>query len=217
MARDRILPMILECKHCAAVVDATILHQYEDDDTEEPPATWYFCKCPRCTLPMLAIGDVCDEDGPPRRVFPPAERRELGIAVPKNIQAAFKEAVQCFKGKAFTASAIMCRKTLEGLCAAHEAKAGNLAKRLAKLRDDGVIETRLFEWAEELRVLGNEAAHGVDSTVSRQDCEDILEFTEALAQYVFTYRHKFQQFKERRGFLASSDKVSSKEDDAHEG
>jgi hypothetical protein len=208
--------MILECKNCAAVVDATVLHQYEDDDTEELPATWFFCKCPRCTLPMLAISELFDDDSPPRRVFPPAERRELGIAVPKNIQAAFKEAVQCFKAKAFTASAIMCRKTLEGLCAAHEAKSGNLAKNLAKLRDEGVIETRLFEWAEELRVSGNEAAHGVDSTVSRQDCEDILEFTEALAQYVFTYRHKFQQFKERRAIFARNDGVSSEDENTHE-
>jgi hypothetical protein len=165
---------------------------------------------------MLAISDIYDEDSPPRRVFPPAERRELGIAVPKNIQAAFKEAVQCFKAKAFTASAIMCRKTLEGLCAAHDAKSGNLAKGLAKLRDDGVIESRLFEWAEELRVSGNAAAHGVDSTVSRQDCENILEFTEALAQYVFTYRHKFQQFKERRALFASNDAVSSEDGNTHE-
>ena len=91
-----------------------------------------------------------------------------------------------------------------------------MAKSLGKLKDQGVIESRLFEWAEELRVSGNKAAHGVDSTVSRQDCEDILEFTEALAQYVFTYRDKFQQFTKRRALLAASDEgLSSEDDDAH--
>lgn len=205
--------LILECKHCAVLVDATVLHQYRDDDENEPPAIWFLCKCPRCTLPMLAISDVYGDDSPPHRVYPPAERRELGVAVPKNIQQAFKEAVACFKAKAFTASAIMCRKTLEGLCAAHGVKAGNLAKSLSELRDQGVIESRLFEWAEELRVSGNKAAHGVDSTVSRQDCEDILEFTEALAQYVFTYRDKFEQFKERRAKVVASDDSLSSEDE----
>lgn len=92
----------------------------------------------------------------------------------------------------------MCRKTLEGLCDAHGAKAGTLSKRLAKLQREGVIEARLFEWAEALRISGNEAAHGVDSQISGPDCEAILEFTEALAQYVFTYRDKFENFQRRQ-------------------
>lgn len=213
----KIYPMILECKHCSVFVDATVIAQYEDEDPEGPPglpnATWFFCKCPLCTFPMLAVSDILDEESP-GRVYPPAERRQLGDAVPKNIQEAFKEAAVCFRAKAFTASAIMCRKTLEGLCDAHGAKAGNLAKSLAKLRDEGIIEARLFEWAEELRVSGNEAAHGVDSKVSRQDCEDILEFTEALAQYVFTYRDKFQQFKQRRAKSAISE-LSSDDSATH--
>lgn len=148
---------------------------------------------------MLAVSVDLGEgyDASPARVYPRDERRHLGVAVPKSIRSAFDEAVICFNAQAFTASAIMCRKTLEGLCDAHGAKTGNLAKRLGKLRDDGIIESRLFEWAEELRVSGNKAAHGVDESISRQDCGDILEFTEALAQYVFTYRDKFQQFKLR--------------------
>jgi hypothetical protein len=165
---------------------------------------------------MLAL--VCDygagfDEDSPSRVYPPAERRELGLAVPENIQNAFKEAVLCFKAKAYTASAIMCRKTLEGLCDAHGAKKGTLAKRLEKLQEEGIIESRLFEWAEALRNLGNEAAHEVDLQTSRQDCEDILEFTEALAQYVFTYRDKFEKFKQRRVEKASDTSDSADEDE----
>ena len=150
---------------------------------------------------MLAVvvdyGDGFYSDSP-SRVFPLVEQRQLGFAVPQNIQEAFNEAVVCFKAKAYTASAIMCRKTLEGLCDAHGATKGTLAKRLAKLHEERIIEAQLFQWAEALRNLGNEAAHGVDSQTSRQDCEDILEFTEALAQYVFTYRDRFEKFKKRR-------------------
>lgn len=77
-------------------------------------------------------------------------------------------------------------------------KRKNLSLSLKKLKDTGVIETQLFEWAEALRNLGNEAAHGVSSIISPQDAKDILEFTEALAEYVFTYRDKFESFKKRR-------------------
>jgi hypothetical protein len=36
--------------------------------------------------------------------------------------------------------------------------------------------------------MGNEAAHGVELAISAEDARDTLEFTDALIQYVFTYR-----------------------------
>ena len=53
------------------------------------------------------------------------------------------------------------RKTLEGICSAHGVKSGTLAAELQKLKEKGIIESRLFEWAEELRTMGNEAAQGL--------------------------------------------------------
>ena len=92
----------------------------------------------------------------------------------------------------------MCRKTLEGICSAHGAKSRSLAGELRELKEKGIIENRLFEWAEELRTMGNEAAHGVEFVASREDAEDTLQFTEALIEYVFTYRDRFEEFKKRR-------------------
>lgn len=42
----------------------------------------------------------------------------------------------------------------------------------------------MFAWAEALKTFGNEVDHGAKSTISRQDATDVLEFTEALAEYV---------------------------------
>lgn len=191
--------MLLECTNCEAVVDAVVLKEHEDGGADGPPATWYFCNCPRCSDPILAYKYFFEDEGDaPTRAYPSTTRRQLGGAVPKPIREAFDEAVTCFKSKAYTASAIMCRKTLEGLCDSHGAKAGNLSRNLAQLQKDGVIEKNLYAWAEALRISGNEAAHGVGTTISRSDCEDILEFTEALAEYVFTYRDKFAKFMARR-------------------
>ena len=192
--------MLLECSRCSAIVDAEEIASYDDSDREDPfPGRWTLAKCPRCTLPLLAVqvdyGEGFANDMP-ARVYPPRDRT-LGSSVPKSIRAAFDEATLCLKAKAYTASAIMCRKTLEGLCAEHGVKERNLSLSLKKLKDDGVIESRLFEWAEALRTLGNEAAHGVNSVISAQDARDIMDFTEALAEYVFTYRDKFERFRER--------------------
>jgi hypothetical protein len=85
----------------------------------------------------------------------------------------------------------MCRKSLEGICLEQDVKSGTLAAKLSKLKDLGVIDTRFFEWTVELRTMGNEAAHDPNFAASREDAVDTLEFTEALIEYVFTYRHKF--------------------------
>ncbi len=190
--------MILECPRCEAVVDAKVLHSYADSDPDGPPGLWTFAQCPQCTMPLVAV-EADNGDGPetPSRVYPPKDK-QLGRSVPEALREAYNEAVACFRAKAFTASAIMCRKTLEGLCLEHGVKERGLAAGLKKLKDTGVIEARLFEWAEALRTLGNEAAHGVRATISRQDAKDIIEFTEALTEYVFTYRDRFERFKKRR-------------------
>ncbi len=49
---------------------------------------------------------------------------------------------------------------------------------------------RLFEWADALRIAGNEAAHDVKVTTSKEDARDILELTNALLEYVFTFRDR---------------------------
>ena len=73
------------------------------------------------------------------------------------------------------------------------------------MKEKGIIENRLFEWADALRISGNEAAHGVNSNISSQDAKDILEFTHALLEYVFTFQEKFEEFKEWKRILKTTE------------
>jgi hypothetical protein len=190
--------MILECRHCEAAVNVEELFFYDDTYEVDPPAKWTLGKCPRCKFPMLAVQeDFGNGWEGPLRVFPPQDK-QLGRSIPAPIRQAYREAVLCLKAKAFTASAIMCRKTLEGLCAEHNVKGRNLAQSLKALKAKGLIDGALVEWAEALRNFGNEAAHDVKITISPQDARDIIAFTEALIEYVFTFRDQFARFQERR-------------------
>ena len=148
--------MILECHFCEAMVDAKEIAQYEYDVKYEPDSTvlWStrvtLVKCPICDRPMLACQDDADPNvvgwGNPIRIYPEMDR-QFSTSVPKNIREAFTEARTCFRAKAFTAAAIMRRKTLEGICSAHGVKSsGSLAAQLNKLKDNGTIEKSLFEW-----------------------------------------------------------------------
>jgi hypothetical protein len=184
--------MILECKQCEALVNAEELSRYELNE-DDWPITYTFLKCPKCQRPLLAEEDIFG----PERVYPPSDNR-INPNLPEPLRVAYGEALACFKSKAHTATAIMCRKTLEGICVEHGVKARTLVSSLKELKDRGIIESRLFEWADALRISGNEAAHDVKVTISAEDARDILEFTNALLEYVFTFRDKFEAFKKRR-------------------
>jgi uncharacterized protein DUF4145 len=209
--------MLLECPDCEAVVDAKEIADHEFNEMfEGGPVPWNsratFASCPRCGGPMLGYQDDWGDGkgwNDPVRIYPPRDRN-LHHSVPEAISAAFAEARVCLRAKAFTAAAIMCRKTLEGICSEHDVKSGTLAARLEKLKEKGVIENRLFDWAEALRAIGNEAAHDVDFVASREDAGDTIEFTEALIEYVFTYRHKFDEFMKRRAKAAATPKPKVK-------
>lgn len=193
--------MLIECKICEAVVNAEILNSYEalDEFYSEIQNKYNFLKCPVCKSPILA--SQCRIEGieweEPIRIYPPQDK-QVNQSFPKPIKNAYQEALSCFKSKSFTASAIMCRKTLEGICRVHNIESGSLQSDLQEMKDEGIIESRLFEWAEALRIFGNEATHDINVTISMQDARDIIEFTNALLEYVFTFNDKFNEFNKRR-------------------
>ncbi len=192
--------MLIRCLECEAIVDGQELFTYEKyEDEVEMLGRYTFAKCPRCARPFLML-QVDEGSGfsEPSQIYP-AKEKTVSPTIPKTIRSAYEEAQACFGTKAFTAAAIMCRKTLEGICEEHKVTGRNLASALKDMKDQGIIENRLFEWADALRISGNEAAHSVSVTVSAQDARDILEFTNALLEYVFTFQDKFEQFKKRRG------------------
>ena len=141
----------------------------------------------------MAVGEVWDQ---PLILYPPTD--SVNHDAPQPIRTAFEEAGAAFRERAYTAAAIMCRKTLEGICASHGVTQRTLMQSLDQLRADGVIEARLYEWANALRIAGNEAAHDVRVTVSRDDARDMLDFTKAILDYTFSFRDKFEKFKARR-------------------
>jgi hypothetical protein len=196
--------MIVECLECRSHVDAREFGRFERlSDGAGPSSLFTLLSCSTCGSPILtrqtnignmAVGDKWDT---PYLVFPSAGLR-VNPSAPADIQAAFEEACACYRARAFTASAIMCPKTLEGLCAAHGIVERNLAGSLKKMKESSLIDDRLFEWSDLLRIAGNEAAHGVGLSIAEPDAKDILEFTNAILDYMFSFRDRFESFKKRR-------------------
>jgi hypothetical protein len=196
--------MIVECTHCRSHVQARIHGSYQKlSDGTGPSHLLSMLSCDQCRNPILIrqanIGNMAEGDkwDTPFQLFPSLDAR-INPNAPRDIQSAFEEACACYRAQAYTASAIMCRKTLEGICEAHGIKAGSLAKSLSAMRDKELIDNRLYEWSDSLRLAGNEAAHGVGLSIGQADARDILEFINAILDYIFSYRDRFEEFKERR-------------------
>ena len=66
------------------------------------------------------------------------------------------------------------------------------------LRERGHIDQKLLAWADELRLIGNDAAHDLHVVIEQVDARDALEFVEALLMYAFSLNRRFEEFKNRR-------------------
>lgn len=84
------------------------------------------------------------------------------------------------------ASALMFRRCIE-MAARHldNAKDLTLIKRLEKLKKDTKITPSMFDWANQIRIIGNDAAHDEDP-ISNEELESIRLFSEMFLRYAFT-------------------------------
>ncbi|MFI7123032.1 DUF4145 domain-containing protein [Amycolatopsis sp. NPDC049868] len=200
------IPMV--CAHCSKSVLGQTEGSHQGYDPEHgPPLLSLLISCTSCGQSSLFLsedyGGGWDE---PTRVWP-APGRRLGLSVPRELRDEHEQARLCFEAKAYTAAGVMVRRTLEGVCAVKGTKKRNLFEGLREMKESGAIDERLFDWAQALRILGNQGAHYTGTQISREDAEDALDLCEALLDYMFELTAKFTAFQQRRKTpMATEDK-----------
>ncbi|MDB5143900.1 MAG: hypothetical protein JWQ66_2613 [Mucilaginibacter sp.] len=110
--------------------------------------------------------------------------------IPEKILYAFEEAIKCHSSQCFIASAIMIRKTLEEICNHKKSTGDNLKKRLQDLGGKIMIPKELIEGMDELRLLGNDAAHIEANTfeqIGKEEIEISIEFTKEILKATYQY------------------------------
>jgi hypothetical protein len=108
--------------------------------------------------------------------------------VPSKVVAALEEAIKCHANGCYVAAAVMVRKALEELCEDRKAKGANLKKRIAALGTKIVLPQDLLDGLDDLRLLGNDAAHiesSVYDEVGREEVEIAIEVTKEVLKGVY--------------------------------
>jgi hypothetical protein len=145
------------------------------------------CPDPACLALVFFVGDLHGNVA----VSYPAERIDFdAVNIPSPVINALEEAIACHANKCFIASAIMVRKALEALCRDRGATGKNLKERLKALGTKVVLPTELLDGLDDLRLLGNDAAH-IESTeydkVGQEEVEIGIEFAKEVLKAVYQY------------------------------
>ncbi|MFD5319205.1 DUF4145 domain-containing protein [Streptomyces sp. NPDC127098] len=117
---------------------------------------------------------------------------DLNRRVPNALRIELAEAKRLALAGFNLPAALMCGRALEGLAHLHGVKERNLMRSLQRLQERGLIDAGMYEWASELRVLRNIAAHfGSRDEINREDVNDAITLTEAILDYVYVYANRF--------------------------
>ncbi len=164
---------------------------------------YFLCRCPTCDTPLFGraaqlydqIHDFYWDHA--ERLWPDGDKLELSKSIPESARKDLKDAQKCYAHGIYSAAAVLCGRSLERII---REKTGEkmIARGIKKLLELKVIDDRLFEWAESLREERNIAAHASDQEITAENARDILDFTIAIYDYVYTLHDKYQKFLERK-------------------
>lgn len=145
--------------------------------------SWSMGKCNSCFKVVLV------EDGT-RKIYPEPLPKLIDDRIVEAVKRDFQEATVCFSVGAFRAAAIMARRALQSICLDKGAKEKDkLSNQIEWLFKQGIITKDLKKWAEEVRLVGNDAAHPQkpenDPPVTKEDAEDILQLLEQFCQVLY--------------------------------
>lgn len=203
------------CPQCNILVNAKVIAEghggfhsnavnpIDEVDTEYHGDHYSVCLCRRCNQPFLVRQSLYGVPGEfetitEEAVLYPSESKLLPEALPDSVKTAYDQAARSLHASLFEPCVLMSRKCLEAVCKILNANGRDLSARLSRLHHDGHIDSRLLNWAHQVRLIGNEAAHDIDRLVTKEDARDVFDFTEAILIYVFSLTKRFDSLQARR-------------------
>jgi hypothetical protein len=149
-------------------------------------AGYRFCPNSECRQFVFVVYNA----GQVLLTYPPERIDFDATNIPAGVLATLEEAISCHAARCYVAAGMMVRKTLEELCEAQKVTGSNLKDRIVALGKTVLIPLELLEGLDDLRLLGNDAAHVEAKTyqqIGREEVEVSLEFTKEVLKAVYQY------------------------------
>lgn len=153
---------LLMCANCTGIVAAE-LYSFTSNDVAIPFShiKYYY-------------PEPLSEDGPPN--------------TPLEVLCDLKEAKSSLVHGNFKSACIMAGNAVETACIIFGANKGGLKDKITYLLEKGIITSNMAEWAKEIRIIRNDAAHHAEkaTVITKNDAEDAVTFANILFGYLFT-------------------------------
>jgi Domain of unknown function (DUF4145) len=115
----------------------------------------------------------------------PVAQTSFPRSVPRSMGEAASETERCLAVEAYNACGVMGRRAIHSICQNKKAVGKDLYAQLEWLKDSRVITPDLWEWTEELRILGRNGAHPEWQDVSPKDAEYAVRFLREIIKYIY--------------------------------
>lgn len=169
------------CPHCGNQYALVVAAQVDGNFEQRPDLTaWY--RCVSCQSGYVREAGV---------VYPAGRPLRTPLGIPFDEVQVWEETRDCLGVGANTAAVMLCRKLLLHIAVTHglapeNAKgfAPGFAECVEHLRAQELVTTRMMNWVERIRDVGNDANHNLAKITSTQAL-DVATFTEQLL--VLTY------------------------------
>ena len=174
------------CPHCGKEAVFESLGQHDINVGGNIVCGQRMCPNPACKGHLFVVF----QQGQLIESFPAIKLDFVATNIPENIKKTFEEALICHSSSCYVASAIMVRRTLEEICEDKTAQGNNLKARLKDLESKIVLPKELLDAMDELRLLGNDAAH-IEATqfdeISSNELEIAIEVTKEIMKGLYQY------------------------------
>jgi len=194
--------VVIDCPFCDVTVEGVEKGTVIVADDGIPEQKTVLLECPRCREAigaqqrMIYFNDTMDWSRAVR--IWPSPQRILKESLPPLVAISLDESEKCFVGKAYLACAVMCGRVIEAICKDKLPNSRNLAGGLKELLESQIIDNRIYEWGDALRIHRNMGAHATEVQITKEDARDLFDFSIAICDYIYVLTKKFEEFKRRK-------------------
>jgi len=195
--------------------------------------------CPRCRSVLVGeteqfafegINAYADKWTDVVRVYPKPTKTFSSYRIPRVLKDSLNEADRALQAGANMAACLMFGRALEALCRdvlspktsipetdtveitaspKKPPKKIMLGMGIKKLKEEKIIDERLYNWSQELQAFRNIAAHPEDISISREDTEDMQTFVYAIVEYIYDLADRYDEFQDRAKQRVKFKKIKS--------
>lgn len=153
------------------------------------------------------------------RVYPEPTKAFTSYSIPKIVTTSLTEGDRCLQSGAPTAACVMFGRALEAVCRdilnqknasptrkkplqseptkSSPPKKVMLGQGIKAMKDQNIIDQRLYDWSQQLQAFRNVAAHPDELEISPEDAEDLQTFVYAIVEYIYDLTERYEDFKRR--------------------